>query len=385
MAWIQKRPRKDGSFSYKLYWRDPSKRIRTETFRTRKEADRRRRSLEHQMDVGSYLDPTLGKIPLAEFWEYFIRTAGPAAESTQSLYRMQAKKYILPRLGTTPLNKISKPGVRTFLADLQDAGKGPATVKSTYRLLRRVLSVAVEEGRIPANPAARIETPKSTAREMNFLTPKELVALSNAVDDRYRVLILFLGFTGVRIGEAAGLRVKNLDLLQRQARIVEASKEVDGRQFVGSTKNRLNRTITLPKFLAEELSLHLVAYGDSKMSQPLVFSTSGGGFVRQKNFRSRVFKPAVKKTGLAAGLRPHDLRHTAVAMAIQAGWHPRKIQEMLGHSSIEVTLGTYGHLFDSLHSDGADRMDALYRESVEQMVDDVVPLSVRSPSAVMAR
>jgi integrase len=66
---------------------------------------------------------------------------------------------------------------------------------------------------------------------------------------------------------------------------------------------------------------------------------------------------------MARTLRPHDLRHTAVALAIQANWHPRKIQEMLGHSGIEVTLGTYGHLFDSLHGEGADRLDAIYAEA----------------------
>lgn len=88
-------------------------------------------------------------------------------------------------------------------------------------------------------------------------------------------------------------------------------------------------------------------------------------------------QPAIKKTGLAPTLRPHDLRHTAIALAIQANWHPRKIQEMLGHSSIEVTPGTYGHLFDSLHSEGVDRLDAIYAEAAGARDSDVVDFPER--------
>lgn len=66
-----------------------------------------------------------------------------------------------------------------------------------------------------------------------------------------------------------------------------------------------------------------------------------------------------------------------MALAIQANWHPRKIQEMLGHSSIEVTLGTYGHLFGSLHGEGADRLDAIYAEAAKAPGADVVALPSR--------
>jgi integrase len=175
-------------------------------------------------------------------------------------------------------------------------------------------------------------------------------------------LILLLAFSGARIGEAAALRVRNLDLLRGRVRIVEASKEVDGKIIVGETKTRQNRTVTLPRFLREGLALHLASFGSPDDADSLVFSGANGGAIRQHAFRSRVFVPAAKRAGLHP-LRVHDLRHTAVALAIEAGWHPRKIQEMLGHSSIQVTMDRYGHLFDTLHQDGADRLDELYRAS----------------------
>jgi hypothetical protein len=94
VAWIQKLKRTDGTTSYKVYWRDPSRRIRTKTYRLRKDADRWIREVEHQKDVGTYVDPNLGKVPFSVFWDHFIRTSPPPAESTRALYAMQARTYI---------------------------------------------------------------------------------------------------------------------------------------------------------------------------------------------------------------------------------------------------------------------------------------------------
>ena len=377
MAWIQRLKRTDGTTSYKVYWRDPSRKIRTKTYRTRKNADRWIREVEHQKDVGTYVDPNLGKVPLSAFWDHFIRTSPPPAESTRALYSMQARTYILPHLGRVPLQRLTKPMIKSFLADLHEEGVRDPSINGAYRLLRRVLSVAVEEGRIAQNPAARIQAPKSAPREMNFMSATEVDSLSRAVDERYEALILFLAFTGTRIGEAAALRMKNVDFLKRQVTIVEASKEVEGKLYLGPTKNRRNRSVTLPSFLSDKLAKHVEQFSSPEDPEALVFPGPSGEFLRQTAFRNRVFKPAVARLGLTPNLRPHDLRHTAVALAIQANWHPRKIQEMLGHSSIEVTLGTYGHLFDSLHGEGADRLDAIYAEAAMARDSDVVDLASR--------
>ena len=212
----------------------------------RKDADRWVREVEHQKDVGMCVDPNLGKVPLSVFWDHFIRTSPPPAESTRALYAMQARTYILPHLGRVPLQRLTKPMIKSFLADLHEEGVRDPSINGAYRLLRRVLSVAVEEGTIAQNPAARIQAPRSAPGEMNFMSATEVDSLSRAVDERYEALILFLAFNGTRIGEAAALRMRNVDFLKRQVTIVEASKEVEGRLYLGSTKNRRNRSVTLP-------------------------------------------------------------------------------------------------------------------------------------------
>ncbi len=155
-----------------------------------------------------------------------------------------------------------------------------------------------------------------------------------------------------------------------------------GKLYLGATKTEKNRAVFLPAFLAEMMAAHIEQFVETS-KDALVFTTSTGSVVRQTGFRRRTFKPAAARAGLAAGVRPHDLRHTAVALAIKAGWHPKKIQEMLGHSSVEVTLGTYGHLFSTLHSEGADQLDALYRAAADAEGDEVTPISAaRSVKAV---
>jgi integrase len=375
MAWLEARRRTDGGVSHKVYWRDPSGRTRTKTFRTKKDAERYQREVERQLDFGTYVNPDLSKTRFEQFWDHYIRTSPPAAESTKVLYRGFATKYILPRLGQVPLHRISKSGVKVFLAEIEEAGAGKSAVGGVYRLLRHVLAVAVEDGYLTVNPARAITVPKVDKEEQHFLEPEQLRALSRAVDPRYEALILFLGYTGVRIGEAAGLRVSDMDLVRRRVQIVRASKEVEGRLVVGPTKSRRNRSIELPSFLVEQMVTHLKKYSVPKEPSALVFTGPQGAAIRQNNFRTRVVQPAARRLNLPDGFRTHDLRHTAVAIAVKADMHPKQIQEMLGHSSIEVTLGTYGHLFKSLHADSAAKLDALFRAADVQDDVDLVRLA----------
>lgn len=91
MGWIVPRPKKDGSKSYRVCWRDPRGQVLSETCRRYEDARRRLREIEHSMDVGAYRDPEEGKVLFADFWEHFMRSRPPQAPSTRSLYSMQAR------------------------------------------------------------------------------------------------------------------------------------------------------------------------------------------------------------------------------------------------------------------------------------------------------
>jgi len=197
---------------------------------------------------------------------------------------------------------------------------------------------------------------------MLFLQPDEILRLAEAITPTFRVLVLFAAYTGLRAGEIDALRVGRLDLVRGTALVRESLADVKGKLVFGPTKTYAHRTARLPRFLCDELAGHLA----SRPHDPadLVFTTTTGRPIRHNLFYARHFKPAVIRAGLPPALRFHDLRHTCAALLIAQGAHPKAIMERLGHSSIQVTLDRYGHLFPGLDEALTDGLEATYRRSI---------------------
>jgi integrase len=236
---------------------------------------------------------------------------------------------------------------------------GSSTVEHVCRLLRRVLSVALDDGLIGANPAVRLQIAVPRRRALRILTATEVRALAEAIEPRYRALVLTMAFTGVRVGEATALRIGDIDLAKGQLRVAESASEVQGKRVVKATKTGRIRTITLPPFLVEELDDHLRLFAPTD-HVPLAFTRSDGGPILVANFRRRVFYPACHRAGFEP-VHLHALRHTAAALAAEAGAHPKVVQEMLGHASIRTTLDVYGDLFPTLNERTSAALDAMWR------------------------
>jgi integrase len=179
------------------------------------------------------------------------------------------------------------------------------------------------------------------------------------VPDRYSTLIYLLAYTGVRWGEAAGLRRRRIDVLRSRIEVSEALEEVGGSVSFGTTKNHKRRTIVIPSFLRDLLNDHVLRLGIGDQ-EDLVFTATNGTPMRNSNFSSYVWKPAVAAADLPTSLRIHDLRHTAAALLIAQGGHPEAIKRQLGHSSIRVTMDTYGHLYPSEAEALAMAMDEVF-------------------------
>ena len=180
----------------------------------------------------------------------------------------------------------------------------------------------------------------------------------------FDVLVYVLAYGGLRWGEAAALRAKDCDLGGRRLVVARSLAEVNGELIFGPTKNSKRRDVFIPEFLARRLAAHLPRHEDDQ--DGLVFTTAGRAYknsvrgrgrpLRYSNFRNRVWIPAVTRAGLD-GLRMHDLRHTAAALMISEGAHPKAVQAQLGHSSITVSMDRYGHLFPSDRKALAARLD----------------------------
>lgn len=264
---------------------------------------------------------------------------------TRSAYESILRTHVQPRLGQVPVGTVTPMHVRRFVADMAEHGAAPGTIRNAYRLVHMLLGGAVHAGLIRSNPAFGIRLPQSERAEMVFLAPPQIARLADAVGEPYGFLVTFAAYTGLRAGEIAGLRRGRVDLDRRVLDVVETIAEADGRLVSGPTKTHQRRTVPLPESLAAELEQRLALRPLDPHA--LVFTAPDGGPVRHGNFYSRHFRPGVTRAGLPP-MRFHDLRHSCAAMLIAQGAHPKAIAEMLGHSTITVTIDRYGRLFPSI-------------------------------------
>jgi integrase len=197
-------------------------------------------------------------------------------------------------------------------------------VRNVYAVLRTAMAKGVRMSLVRVNPCVAVDLPRARREEMLYLTGEEVVALAEAIDPHYRVLIYTAAYTGLRAGEHGGLQRRDVDPMRGVVTVRQALKDVNGHLELGPTKTHAERTVSLPEFLRAMLAEHL--------SRPLladapVFKLKGGGLLRHGLFYGRYFRRAVE-LGLPHekhGLRFHDLRHTCASLSIAAGAHPKLI------------------------------------------------------------
>jgi integrase len=164
---------------------------------------------------------------------------------------------------------------------------------------------------------------------------------------RYRGLVLLLGVGGLRWGEAAALRVRDVDFLRRRITLTENAVTVGGQVYTGTLKTGKARTVALPAFVLDALSEACAG----KDRDALLWSTRTGTPLGPPAPSSSWLAFAVRRCQAADPDFPrvsaHALRHTAASLAIHAGANPLVVQRMLGHSSAAMTLDVYADLFES--------------------------------------
>jgi integrase len=354
VASIQKRTRA-GKISYSVRFRDPTGHSRRKVFARKVDAARWLAENEATRNRGAWVDPAAGRDRLGEWAERWFSSTVALRPGTRRTYRLLLDNQILPHLGGAPLASIDPLAVHEWQAGLVAGGLSPSRIRNAAQVLGQILDAAVAGGRLHRNPAQGLRRPRIIEREMTFLSAAELERLASQIADPYGVLVRFLGWTGLRIGEAAALQVGRLDLLARRVEVVEAATEVNGRLAWGPTKTGERRAVPLPHFLASQLGAYLADRPHGP--DALVFGMPQGGPLRASKWGERYFRPAVRAAGLPEDLRVHDLRHTAASLAIRENASVKIVQAMLGHRSATQTLDRYGHLYPSDFDALAERLD----------------------------
>jgi len=291
-------------------------------------------------------------------------------------YKTIWRKHVMPRWSDIPLSDVRRVDVLRWSNMLGDSGMSNASVRHAVGTLQRILRFAVEHEALPSSPIDRLRLPTPKPAKVKPLTVKEIEELAQSIEypeyarggqgaspPSHRLhrpdlaLWVRLGaYCGLRAGEVLALRRESVDLERRVLIVDRSVSDVGGHLVMGSTKTERARAVPIPESLIADLSDHLARRVEPG-PDALVFTSEAGGLVSHSNWYRNYFRPAVKRAGLSEGVRFHDLRHSYASLLIAQGAHPRAIMERLGHSSIQVTLGTYGHLFPTLDEALTGRLD----------------------------
>ena len=340
-------------------WVDDTKRQRKQSFHKKVDADRFIVDIEHQLNVGTYKDPRSGDMTFGAYANTWLASNHQIRESTRKLNEGFLRNHLLPAFGRMPLNRLTIEDGRKYLAN---QSRSPEQHKKTMIKCRQILNDAVSEGLIPSNPFATLKLPKATKKEAQFLTLTELEQLTNVIDPHFKTLIQVAGYMGLRQGELFGLHPERVDLEKKVIHVVEQLDSTANPPVKREPKTKASRrTVAIPNFLVGALEEQLAL----RSSEEFVFTSHKGMCIRKSDFIRRVFHPALKRIG-REGFRFHDLRHTAVALAIDTGAHMKAIQVRMGHANIATTMDVYGHLMPNTDADLAEALDTLRSEKLEE-------------------
>ena len=288
------------------------------------------------------------------------------APRTYHNYKLQIREHISPAFGMMKLSKLDTPNIQTLYTAKLRGGLKPSSVRYIHAVLHCALNKAVELRLIPRNPAASARPPKIRHEEITPLDAQQArLLLEAAKGDRFECLYILSLTCGLRMGEALGLKWSDIDLEAGTLRVnrqLQRIREGGGLVF-SEPKNASRRTIDLPQRALEALKSYRkrqleeqLRAGTKWQDNNLIFASGKGTPLDAQNIVNRYFKPLLHRADLPE-IRWHDLRHTCATLLLSRGTHPKMVQHLLGHGSIQLTLDRYSHWIPSMARATAEGMD----------------------------
>lgn len=309
--------------------------------------------IEDEVHRGVFVDPRRGQVLFSDFAEKWLHAQLHWKESTRKRNTSLVRNHALSHFGRMPVASVTSETIRSWVSLLSET-LAPATVVKAHQLVAAIFDAATVEGIIGRTPCRGVKLPRVEQSELPTVTDEQVWEIADAVQPRYRVLVLTAAYTGMRWGELAALRIDSVDFLRKRLKVTHALSEVSGQLELTDPKTKASRrVVALPQFLIDELAVHVERFSGGS---EFLFTGSSGGMLRRTNFRRRVWLPAVRAVGVE-GLRFHDLRHVHATLLITSGAPIVVVQHRLGHSRPSITLDRYSHLFDGVDDAVAERLD----------------------------
>jgi|SRR5579859_607974 len=298
-------------------------------------------------------------LTVTEFLErYLTDVAAPTVRPrTLESYTWLVKNHIEPPLGSVRLTRLTPQRVQAFYAEKLKAGLSPTTVNHIHNVLHRCLEQAVRWGLVPRNVTDLVDAPQFKRKAPTVWTVEQArVFLEAARSHRLYALYVLAIYTGMRQGELLGLQLDDVDWATGTINVQHSLQTLRSKAQLLSTPKteKSRRRITLPAPARAALEEHTRVL---KRKQGYVFVSLVDTPLLPHSVID-AFKRIIKQAGLPE-IRFHDLRHTCATLHLLAGTNPKVVQDLLGHSTITLTLDTYSHILPGIQEDAAERMGRL--------------------------
>lgn len=374
MASIEKVTTKEGASRFRVRFRTNG-RTAEKWCRTLSEARAEKARIETDAHGGTAVDPRAGARKLDTYFRSWLSTrlvkGRPLTPATKVGYERLYRRNIAPAFGARELRSLHPEVIRCWHAELTATAGADQAAKS-YRLLRAMLSTAEADELIRQNPCRIRGAGQENANERPMVATSLVLELADAIEQRYRAIVLLAGFAGLRTGETLGLRRCDVDLLHAEVHIRQQAQEItgSGRVVIPPKSEAGRRTVALPAVVVDSLEQHLALYGTSGPEAPL-FTGPELNPLRRATF-SKAWRSAVAATGAPPGLRPHDLRHHAATLtARMPGITTKELMARIGHASPRAAL-IYQHATKERDRAVACFLDEIVAASKQQQKAEVV-------------
>jgi len=369
--WIERRPKEScPKCGGDLKGTEERRRETKSGFATQKECQVAMNKLLVAVEQHDYTAPTKASVKDYLKKEWLPAVKATIRPSTYNSYVQHVECHIVPHIGTVKLQKLSGSQINALYAKLAETGRhdgktglSPMTIHHVHACLHKACKDAVRWGHISRNPLDAADPPRKKGdgtKEMKTWSKEQLKAFLGAVaDERLSPLWHTIAMTGMRRGEAIGLRWSDVDLDNGRLSVRRALIP-SGREVIVSEPKTIKgrRVIALDPGTVEVLKAQAARqleeqkdWDEAWVETGLVFTLENGAALDPESV-SRYWRHAVKKSMLPL-IRLHDLRHTHATLALQAGIHPKVVSERLGHATVSITLDTYSHAIPAMQEEAA--------------------------------
>lgn len=365
MASIRKRKWGDGREAWVVDYRDQTGKRVIKSFATKKEAEAWKVNALHEVQSGIHTRASASKTIAEVFHLWLAQCEADGLEfGTIRQRRQHLRVHIESRLGHVRLSDLTAPMLYDFDDKLREAGRSIAMRRKILASIKMMLTFAQGRGLVAQNVALAVRI-KTDTREtsqgplrasVDFPSMAELNALIENASARRRPFIVAAIFTGMRLSELRGLKWSDVDL---DAGVIHVRQRADRWGKIGPTKSKAGkRDIPLAPIVVN--TLRQWRLDCPKGSLDLVFPNGKGNIERMSSIHTFAWYPLQIKCGLVDETGAHRygfhmLRHAAASLFIQyLRWTPKRLQTVMGHSSINMTFDLYGHLFENIEADRAD-------------------------------